>query len=389
MQKNINMSRIFRVFYILFNFNPIYGVIVLYLMFIKNLNYFEISLFFSLYTISIVISEIPTGIVADRISRKISVLSGKFIELILFVTLPFLNGFYWISGWAILWGISESLKSGAVSAWVYDNLKYKGAEKAYSKVLSHLKTLGTVSSLSALLVGGAVSLINYNYTIVISIIFMFASCVMGLLSPEHPYKRVIRNYLLHSKDAVKLILRTNLRGLIILSLIVESIFTVWSTFSQKYLYMILPNTIFVTGVLALGIIMKIFGYNIPGKDKMYNYLPFLIALLLILIGSVPILLPKIYSIILVLLAISFLYVFISLFEIVWNVKFQQNVSSELRASAMSIYSTIATLCISLTVTSVGALADIVGLYRALLIGGFFLLTSIYFLHVLKNNKKTI
>ncbi len=388
-KRNINKElRFFYLFYVLFTLNPFSGVIVLYLMFIKNLDYFQVSLFFSLYIISIAIFEIPTGIVADRISRKISVLSGKILELILFLILPFLSGFYWILGWAVGWGISESLKSGAVSAWMYDNLKYRGVESAYSRVLSRLKTLGKVSSFSALLVGGAVSLIDYNYTILLSIILMLSACTIGLWLPEYPYKKVVRNYWLHSRDAFKLILQPTLLNLIILSLIVESILGIWSTFAQKYLYMIFPNTVFVTGILALGIIGQILGYNMPSKEKICKYLPSLIAVLIIFIGSIPLLFPGSYSII-VLPIIFLLYIFISSFEIVWGIKFQQEVTSEFRASAMSIYGAVATLSISVVVISVGSLADNVGLHRAMLIGGFFLLFPLFLLYLVYMMKKNL
>ena len=89
----------------------------------------------SVMNLSIVVLEVPTGVVADRFSRKWSNGLGKLI-LAISVLVILLAGNYALSVMAfVLWGLGESLISGADSALLYDSLKADGREDAFHRTI--------------------------------------------------------------------------------------------------------------------------------------------------------------------------------------------------------------------------------------------------------------
>lgn len=108
------------------------------------------TLYWALLNVATVAFEIPTGIIADRFSRKWSVCAGALFDItaiiiLLLTTNPSLLPLGFLS-----WGLSQALQSGAASALLYDSLKADGREEAFQK------TIGTVMSVNlAAMVGGA------------------------------------------------------------------------------------------------------------------------------------------------------------------------------------------------------------------------------------------
>ena len=70
MSKNRNINSYY--FYRAFAEALIVGPILVLYMLSKGLNYTEIMLLQSIFSITITIFEVPTGVIADRISRKFS-----------------------------------------------------------------------------------------------------------------------------------------------------------------------------------------------------------------------------------------------------------------------------------------------------------------------------
>ena len=110
----------------------IWGVNTLFLL-DAGLDIFMIMLINSLYSLGQVLFEIPTGVIADTLGRKISFLSG--IAILMVSTLLYLGSAtlgWGIPGFAaasVLLGLGYTFQTGAVDAWLVDALDaldYKG-----------------------------------------------------------------------------------------------------------------------------------------------------------------------------------------------------------------------------------------------------------------------
>ncbi|MBI1332319.1 MAG: MFS transporter [Armatimonadetes bacterium] len=93
---------------------------------IKNIGFgpFMVVFMGTLYELSIMLFEVPTGIVADLVSRRLSVAIGWFIVGIAF----FIQGAFPVVGVVIaaqiILGIGDTFTSGAHDAWVADELPF-------------------------------------------------------------------------------------------------------------------------------------------------------------------------------------------------------------------------------------------------------------------------
>jgi DHA3 family tetracycline resistance protein-like MFS transporter len=118
---------------------------------------------------TIFVSEVPTGVVADTYSRRLSLIIG-FVGMGLAVILVGVSSTAWvvIALWA-LWGLSYTFTSGAYEAWITDELGaenigsvfLRGQRISFAGALVGLGLMvlvGTQSLRAAVILGGAITL---------------------------------------------------------------------------------------------------------------------------------------------------------------------------------------------------------------------------------------
>lgn len=115
---------------------PFYGLYAL-LFEDHGLSAAGISSLFVLWSVVAFVSEVPSGAWADTVSRR-GLLFGSGVLFGAAFTMWLVWPTYW--GFAtgfVLWGISESLKSGTFEALVYDELAARGGEHRYAAVMGY------------------------------------------------------------------------------------------------------------------------------------------------------------------------------------------------------------------------------------------------------------
>ena len=75
--------------------------------------------------------EIPTGVVADTVSRRLSVVIGLFGSGIAFLLLAWSGSFLWAMVSQALWGVFATFQSGADVAWLTDEIGEEEARPLY------------------------------------------------------------------------------------------------------------------------------------------------------------------------------------------------------------------------------------------------------------------
>lgn len=115
----------------------------------------------SIYSIALVVLEVPSGYIADRWGRRNTILSGSFALFLGMLTYAVTSGFWGFLVAEVFLAIGSSFHSGTTEALTYDTLAALGEEKRYLKVngLQGFFALGSKATTS-LLVGflAAVSL---------------------------------------------------------------------------------------------------------------------------------------------------------------------------------------------------------------------------------------
>ena len=152
---------------------------------LSNLEAFAANAFF---TAGMVLFEIPTGVVADTIGRRVSYLAGTvtlMITTLLYVLLWQVEGPFW--AWAlvsILLGLGFTFFSGAVEAWLVDALDATGYDGSLESIFGKGQVVTGIGMLTGSVVGGFVAQLTslgvpfVMRAVVLLIMFGFAFTVM-------------------------------------------------------------------------------------------------------------------------------------------------------------------------------------------------------------------
>ena len=114
----------------------------------------DIMILQAVYSIAIVVLEVPSGYLADVIGRKKTLIIGAVFGILGFTTYNFSFGFMGFLVAEIILGIGQSCISGADSAMLYDSLLDRGEEKKYTRFEGRITALGNVAEALAGIVGG-------------------------------------------------------------------------------------------------------------------------------------------------------------------------------------------------------------------------------------------
>ena len=120
----------------------------------------QVTVFLSLTTLATVLLEIPTGYIADRFSRKLSVCLGYFFNAVGHFLLIFLGNFWQLLLVGLFFALNRSLISGAMDALVYENLADITDKKSFLKLSSRGASISFVSGMVTTLIGSYMFAVN-------------------------------------------------------------------------------------------------------------------------------------------------------------------------------------------------------------------------------------
>lgn len=128
----------------------------------------------SIYSIATIVSslaEFPTGIISDRIGRRLTIIAGAISSLIYVLLLSFAVNYIWLIVAAIFNGIEIAFFSGNNQAYIYENLKNSNMENKYEiyagKVNSMIYLAGAIAAFIGTII---VYFTSYKFVIILSII---------------------------------------------------------------------------------------------------------------------------------------------------------------------------------------------------------------------------
>lgn len=158
---------------------PIYPVYLL-LFESKGLSVSQISMLLAIWSIPVVLLEIPTGILADHWNRKYMLIIGSLCKALCYVCWFFSDGFLLFAIGFALWGISESLCSGSEEALLFDSLKQQAQEDKFEQVYGKCNFYSNIGVAISGITGGLLSMtIGMKPVLVISIVSMVVCIVVA------------------------------------------------------------------------------------------------------------------------------------------------------------------------------------------------------------------
>ncbi len=131
-----------------------------------------------IYALTIVLFEVPSGILADRIGRKKLVVISAVVPCLEFLILIQAHSFFIFGAVSFIAGISTAFSSGATNALLYDSLAQSNRTHEFEAVVGKANAFDFTAALIASISGGflAVSFgFTFNYWV------SAGSCVIALI----------------------------------------------------------------------------------------------------------------------------------------------------------------------------------------------------------------
>lgn len=140
-----------------------------------------------IYALTVVLLEIPTGIIADKWGRKKMIILDAFFCCCEFLILVFATEFWHFAAAVLLAGVGRSACSGAENALLYDSLLLSGNEHSFEKCLGRLNAWDYSAAILAALSGSLMaSWYGFELNYWVSFIGMLVSLCISfmLVEPE-------------------------------------------------------------------------------------------------------------------------------------------------------------------------------------------------------------
>jgi len=374
----MDLIKKYKLFYALMNVGFVGNILVIYYL-TKGFNYAQIGTATAVMTAGYVLFEVPTGVVADKISRKLSVLIGLILHSLGLLVLILLNSFPLLISYSILTSLGGTFASGSLQAWLFDNLKHLGREKEFRKLMKEVKTITIPISATTVIIGGFLAQ-YYGFTLplILTLLAEITAIVIAYTIPEYEFKKPERSYLKHTLKASRKLLRPNLLWLIILSIVVSMQVNQFRKFFEPYLGDILAKSLKTTLLGTLGIlgvveaivkvIPRLIGIRLKDKwsVKAYSLAPVVTPLLTAL--------SVIYQNPLWIIALGIIVTAVSTaFGFNVSIELQHRIPSDERATIMSLDMMVSALFMSAFYFIYGFVVDWLGLAEARLIFALILL----------------
>lgn len=345
-----------------------------------GLNPYQISLLIPVWSIVTITLEVPTGILADKYSRRNLLIIASLLRAIGFVVWLMFPNFFGFAIGFVFWGLRNVLASGTFEAFVYDELKSLNSENFYEKALGKISGYKFLALTIATVIGGLLAEIDFNIVVIASIITSILSAlVLFLIKPVRATKSTGEVlYLQILKDAI-----IQIKGNTSLFLLILFICLIFGTYGASEEFWSLIYDKFGFNVSVIGVLIAItYGiysfagytahfFSLKNTNNLYYVLIILAGIFYMIVGitKLPFLIPLIF-IGAYLLQIA---------SIKMEAQMQYAIKSEQRATISSLKSLLFEIIYMGFVVLFGYTSTILGITSILyLLGGLLILWIVLF-----------
>jgi MFS family permease len=186
-------------------FNLVFIIQAIYLL-DRGFSVTQLALFASMTALCSTLLEIPTGYIADKFSRKVSLALGFLCVSIAYIGLAFVQtmpGLFLVS---VCLGLNNALESGAAEALLFDELKRFAKDSDYLRIISRGSMFAQIAAAAASLIGpilyAADPIIPFIINSAINLFLTFFVLTFNETTASHEVSRAI-----HVFDGVRKVFR--------------------------------------------------------------------------------------------------------------------------------------------------------------------------------------
>lgn len=342
----------------------------------------DILLLQSIYSISTLLLEIPTGYFADVVGRKTSILAGSFLGVIGFSIYAIADGFLIFLIAEIVLGLGSSFVSGSDSAMLYDTLLQKNKENEYLKQEGRITSIGNFAEAIAGIASGFLATISLRlpFYFQIGVAMLAVPAAITLVEPSvHKAQTKLKFSNILSIVRFSLVEQKKLRWYILLSSVIGAATLTMAWFAQFFFKSVdIPIAIYGVIWTALNFtvgITALYAFKIEqwvGRKSTIISICAVISVGFILIG----LINSVYAFV----VLFVFYVFRGLATPVLKNYINELSPSDKRATILSIRNFIIRLTFAVIGPFIGWWNDFYSLSSALIVAG--LIFSVFSLMIL-------
>ncbi len=165
---------------------PTWVVMAVYLVRELHFSPLQLVLMGTAMEAAVFLCEVPTGVVADTYSRRLSLIIGYLGMGVAWAAVGLVSAPWLIIALWALWGLSYTFTSGAEQAWIADEVGVENVGRVFLRGARY----GQVGSVLGLLAQVAVGVVSLRAGVVLGGMFTIA-CGLGCLAfmPEHGFVR--------------------------------------------------------------------------------------------------------------------------------------------------------------------------------------------------------
>ncbi|SCY00614.1 MFS transporter [Alkaliphilus peptidifermentans] len=237
----MNLERNIKTYYFYSTFTELLilgPIIVLYLI-SKGLSFTEIMLLQSIAAFAVVLFEVPTGAIADRYSRKLSVIIGLALWVVSLTMYIVGSSFLTFAIAEVIFSIGICFKSGADNAIIYDSLKLLRKESEYQRIEGAARSLALYAQAIGSVIAGFVYEKNIYLPLMISIGFVILTIFITIFfkePPIHNKKNTRVKYLKQIIESGKYVLtHEKLKAIVLFSMVFFAFYRTGFWFFQPYM----------------------------------------------------------------------------------------------------------------------------------------------------------
>ena len=346
-------------------------LVVFTLLFLqKGLTLSQFFILQSIGSITAFVLEVPTGIIADRLGRKLSVMISLALALLINPMFILSDSMWVLYGASVLGGICGALRSGADEALFYDTLKAMQREEEYTKRSGQLRWWSGYAGIAASLLGGVLGAISYSlawwcWEVIVGLSFLSSLFIIEPNTSPHTRPATIQS---HLAESLKVTFQSHARYFVLYSVAVWLFFSVAFWLWQPYLRSI------GMGVELFGVIFALTGVASGLGARLVSNLERRCSLRVLL--AIP---PLILTITLAgqsLFSVTAGFLFLlthsfasGIFSVVADHAVHSRIDSTTRATVISVKNMLSTLLFAVLSPLVGFVADTTSLPAAYLLLG--------------------
>ncbi|MFA9392012.1 MAG: MFS transporter [Prolixibacteraceae bacterium] len=371
-------------------FSLIMPIIVLFFQ-DNHLSMTQIFMLKSVYSVGMLIMEIPSGYLGDVWGRKKTLIAGTILTSI---------GFSIYTGSFVFWqfmiaefilGIGQSFISGADSALLYDSLKSENREGEYLKYEGRVISVGNFSEAIAGILGGLLATISLRTPFYFQVLISAAAIPAALTLFEPAYH--IKNRVAGWKDIIgvvktSLVTDLKLKYFIFFSSLIGAATLTYAWFIQPFLIAIhLPVATF--GIIWTLLNITVGFSSIYAHRAEHYFTPKQLTRFIVISISLGFLFTALFISVWALPLLFLFYIVRGIATPVLKDYINAMIASENRATVLSIRNMIIRIIFAIIGPVLGWITDRytlqTGLFTA---GGFFLSTGLMLYYFVYSSKKS-